>query len=159
MWYSNLETIFICRRILHQHWYTCPIVLPVRRNPQRRRLLTCLGHFRTRSGIIYDFWTSLREFLITIVNRFTRQTILDLSRTHFFHNILLLGPFAPRKRTADHCTSGANRPTFIPSPLSVMINASQWRPVWGCGFDWLGLVSGLVYLYTKNRCWQIFHCK
>jgi hypothetical protein len=47
MRYSNLEKTFISRHILHQHWYTCPIALPVRRNPQHRSLLTCLSHFRT----------------------------------------------------------------------------------------------------------------
>jgi hypothetical protein len=43
MWYSNLEKICISRHILHQHWYTCPIALPVRRNPQHRSLLTVVS--------------------------------------------------------------------------------------------------------------------
>jgi hypothetical protein len=33
----------ISRHILHQHWYTCPIALPVRRNPQHRSLLTVVS--------------------------------------------------------------------------------------------------------------------
>jgi hypothetical protein len=34
------EETFISRHILHQHWYTCPIALPVRRNAQQISLLT-----------------------------------------------------------------------------------------------------------------------
>jgi hypothetical protein len=48
MWYSNLEKTFISQHILHQHWYTCPIALPVRRNPQHRSIFECcLSHFHT----------------------------------------------------------------------------------------------------------------
>jgi hypothetical protein len=43
VWYSKLEKTFISRYILHQHWYTCPIALPVRRNPQHRNLLTAVS--------------------------------------------------------------------------------------------------------------------
>jgi hypothetical protein len=34
---------FISRHILHQYWYTCPIALTVRRNPQHRSLLTVVS--------------------------------------------------------------------------------------------------------------------
>jgi hypothetical protein len=43
MWYSNLEKTFVTRHILHQHWYTCPIALLVRRNRQHRSLLTVVS--------------------------------------------------------------------------------------------------------------------
>jgi hypothetical protein len=43
MWYLNLEERFISRRILHQHWYTCPVALLVRRNPQHKSLLTVVS--------------------------------------------------------------------------------------------------------------------
>jgi hypothetical protein len=43
MWYLNLEKTFISQHILHQHWYTCPITLPVRRNSQQRSLLTVVS--------------------------------------------------------------------------------------------------------------------
>jgi hypothetical protein len=44
MWYSKLEKkTCISRHILHQHWYTCPVALPVRRNPQHRSLLTVVS--------------------------------------------------------------------------------------------------------------------
>jgi hypothetical protein len=43
----NLKKKFISRHILHQHWYTCPIALPIRRNPQHRSIFDCcLSHFR-----------------------------------------------------------------------------------------------------------------
>jgi hypothetical protein len=47
MWYSNLGKTFISGHILHQHWFTCPIALPVRRNPQHKSLLTFLSLFST----------------------------------------------------------------------------------------------------------------
>jgi hypothetical protein len=34
---------FISRHILHQHWDTCPISLPMRRNPKHRSLLTVVS--------------------------------------------------------------------------------------------------------------------
>jgi hypothetical protein len=34
---------FISRHILRQHWYTCPIALSVRQNPQIRNLLTVVS--------------------------------------------------------------------------------------------------------------------
>jgi hypothetical protein len=42
-WYSNLEKTFISQHILHQHWYTCPIVLPAHPNLQHRSLLTAVS--------------------------------------------------------------------------------------------------------------------
>jgi hypothetical protein len=42
-WYSKLEKTFISPHILHQHWYTCPISLPVHWNPQHRSLLTVVS--------------------------------------------------------------------------------------------------------------------
>jgi hypothetical protein len=43
MWYSSLGKTFISRHIPPQHWHTCPIALPVRRNPQHRSLLTVVS--------------------------------------------------------------------------------------------------------------------
>jgi hypothetical protein len=43
MWNSNLEKTFISLHILYQH----PIALPVRLNPEHKKLLTVLSHFRT----------------------------------------------------------------------------------------------------------------
>jgi hypothetical protein len=37
------EKTFSTRHILQQHWYTCPIALPVRRNPQYRSLVSVVS--------------------------------------------------------------------------------------------------------------------
>jgi hypothetical protein len=37
------KRLFLDVTILHQHLYTCPIALPVRRNPQHRSLLTVVS--------------------------------------------------------------------------------------------------------------------
>jgi hypothetical protein len=47
-WIQNVKHVIfehekktsISRHILHQHWYTCPTALPVRRNPQHRSFFT-----------------------------------------------------------------------------------------------------------------------
>jgi hypothetical protein len=44
----------------------------------------------TSSGIICDFRMSFREFLGPVVNRFTRQTLPNVNRKHFFMNILCI---------------------------------------------------------------------
>jgi hypothetical protein len=46
--------------------------------------------------IIWDNWTSLREFLNPFVNRFTRQTLPTVNRKHFFMNTFALSLF-PQK--------------------------------------------------------------
>jgi hypothetical protein len=111
VWYLNLRKTCISRHILHQHWYTYLIALPVRRNPQHCKSFDCcLSHFRTWSGIICDFRTSLREFRDPVVNRFTRQTLSTINRKHFFVNILCiirswkLRLTAAGIRCADHAT-------------------------------------------------------
>jgi hypothetical protein len=87
MWYSNLEKTFISRLILHQR---CPIALPVRRNTH--------SHFRTCSGIIWDFRMFLREFLDPVVNRFTRLTLPTVNRKDLFINILWIKSCCAQKR-------------------------------------------------------------
>jgi hypothetical protein len=57
----------------------------------------CLSHFRNSSDIIYEFLTTLREFLDPGVDRFTRQTLLTLNRKHFFMNILSIETFCPQR--------------------------------------------------------------
>jgi hypothetical protein len=62
--------------------------------PAAQKSFHCyLSHFRTCSGIIYDFRTSLREILYSVVNRFTRQTLPTVNRKHFFMNILCIESF------------------------------------------------------------------
>jgi hypothetical protein len=59
----------------------------------------CLSHFRTWSGNICDFRTSLREFLDLVVILFTRQTLPNVNRKHFLMDILCIQSFCPQKRT------------------------------------------------------------
>jgi hypothetical protein len=61
----------ISRHILHQHWYTCPIALPVRRNPQYsyRSLLitdsaTSAPPFQSilyRGNVCHQGWNAVRD--------------------------------------------------------------------------------------------------
>jgi hypothetical protein len=121
---------FISRHILHQHWYTCPIALPVRRNPQHWSHDCCLSHFRTWSCIICDFRTSLTEFLDPVVNRFMRQTLPTVNRKHFFMNILCIKSFcSQRKRTTEHCSSVI----YFSNTVAILITeTSLWT--WACAF-------------------------
>jgi hypothetical protein len=95
---------FISRHILRQHWYTCPIALPVRRKSQWS-FGRCLSHFRTWSGIICDIRTSLVECIDLVENRFTRQTLLTVNRKHFCMNMLCIEFFCPQNGTTECCSS------------------------------------------------------
>jgi hypothetical protein len=77
-----------------------------------------------RSDIICGFRTSLREFLDTVVKRFTRQTLPIVKRKHFFMNILCIESFFPqkKKRTTGRCTSVLNQAR---SPFWLLKSASQ----------------------------------
>jgi hypothetical protein len=90
MLYSNLYETFISRRVLHQHWYTCTIALPVYRNPRHRSLLTVVSATSAPgSGIICGFrtqlWTALRDRHFTV------------NRKHVLWISFALSPFAHRK--------------------------------------------------------------
>jgi hypothetical protein len=47
--------------------------------------------------IICDFWTLLKEFLNLDVNRFTRQILPNINRSHFFMNIISIESFCSQK--------------------------------------------------------------
>jgi hypothetical protein len=87
MWYSNLNKTFISRHILQQQWYTCPIALPLRRNPQHRSVLS----------VLFQPLRHQRNVCHPVVNRFTRQTLPIVNSKHFFMNILCVGSFCPQK--------------------------------------------------------------
>jgi hypothetical protein len=123
MGYSNLGKIFISRYIL-QHWYTCPVALPVRRNPQHRSLLTVVSHFHNWPGIIYDFQTSLRDFVNPVVKRFTQQTLPTVNRKYFFMNNLCIGSFWPQKSSQENAALRYyTSPAFL--PFWLLIPASE----------------------------------
>jgi hypothetical protein len=84
MWYSRGKNI--SRHILHQHWYTCPIALPVRRNSLHRNLLTVVSassappfHHRLLPNVLYATNTS------------------PVNRKKLFMNILCIESFCPQK--------------------------------------------------------------
>jgi hypothetical protein len=99
-WYSNLGKK-IPWHILHQYWYTCPIALAVRRNPQHRSLLTVVS---ATSAPPFQPLRHQRNFCHPAVNRFTRQTLPTVYRKHFFMNIFALSPFAHKKSTSERCS-------------------------------------------------------
>jgi hypothetical protein len=107
MWYSKLKKKSISRHILHQHWYTCPIALPVRRNPRHRSLLTVVS---ATSAPPFQPLRHERNLCLPVVNRFTRQTLPTVKRKHFFMNILYTEPFRPQKNSH-------NRTLFFGSTL------------------------------------------
>jgi hypothetical protein len=81
------KKIFMSRHVFHQHRYTCLVALPV----QTRSVEIsdcCLNHFRTWSGVICDFLTSLREFLCPVVSHFTLHTLPTIYWKHFFMDII-----------------------------------------------------------------------
>jgi hypothetical protein len=80
----------------HQHWYTCPIALPVRRNPQHKSLLTVVS---ATSAPPSQPLRHQRNIGHPLVNRFTRQTLPIVSRKHFFMIILWTVSFCPQKET------------------------------------------------------------
>jgi hypothetical protein len=75
---------FISRHIFHQHWYICPIALPVCRNPQPHSLFTFVSAISEPS---FQLLRHQRNFCRPVVNRFRRQTFPTVNRKHFFMNI------------------------------------------------------------------------
>jgi hypothetical protein len=86
----------ISRYIFHQHWYTCPIAIPMRRNRQHRSFWLLSQSILHLRFIIWDFWKSLWEFLCQVVNRFTRQTLPTVNRKDLFMNNLYTESFCPK---------------------------------------------------------------
>jgi hypothetical protein len=97
MWYSNLEKNIYFRHILHQHWYTCPIALPVRRNPQHRSLLSVIS---ATSVPPFQRLRHQKNICQPVLSRFTRQTLPTVNRKNFFINIFCVECFCPQKKHA-----------------------------------------------------------
>jgi hypothetical protein len=85
---------FNSRHILHQHWYTCPVALPVRRNTQHTSLLTVVS---ATSAPPFQPLRHQRNVCPPVVTRVTRQTLPAVNRKHFFMNILCIESFYPQK--------------------------------------------------------------
>jgi hypothetical protein len=139
MWYSNLEKIFISRRILHQHWYTCPIALPVPRNLQHRGLLTVVS---ATYAPPFRPLRHQRNVCHPAVNRFTRQTLPTVDRKHFFMNILCIEYFCPQKKcTTELCPSVVHTSsTFTILTCKPVSEHAQVRLLPGLSWSWTVLL-------------------
>jgi hypothetical protein len=113
------------RHILHQHWYTCTIVLPVRRNPRNIEVFWMLSqplpHLRFNVFVISEttvtqLWRALRD------KHFPPQT----------GNVSLwissaLSLFAHEKRpTKERCSS-------VEHPWSTVAILTTETSLWTCG--------------------------
>jgi hypothetical protein len=95
----------ISRHILQQHWYMCPIALPVRRNPQHRSLFTVVSATSTPP---FQPLRHQRNFCHTVVNYFRRQTLSHHKRETFLYEYPFLGVLLPTKKkksTTERCSS------------------------------------------------------
>jgi hypothetical protein len=67
------------------------------KTPAQKSFDCCLCHFRTCSGIICHFRTSLKECLDPVVNLFRRQNLHTINWKHFLMNILCIESSCPQK--------------------------------------------------------------
>jgi hypothetical protein len=95
---------FISRHILHQHWYTYPIALPVRRNLQHTNLLTVVSDI---SAHPFQPLRHQRNICHPVVNCFTRQTLPTVNRKYFFGIMVRIGSFCPQNGITERCSSVA----------------------------------------------------
>jgi hypothetical protein len=80
--------------ILHQHWYTCPITLPVCQNLQHRSCLTVVwGTSTPPFQPLHHQWNVCHP----VVNHFTRQTLPTINSKHLFMNTVCIESFSPQK--------------------------------------------------------------
>jgi hypothetical protein len=140
----NRKKTFISRHILHQHWYTCPIALPVRRNPQHRSLLTIVSPI---SEPPFQTLRHQRNVCHPVVNRFTRQTLSAVNRKYFIMNILCNEPLCtqkPQHRPATrYYTHPARSPFWLLKPASEHAHARLLpRPAW----SWTVLLTSDTYI-------------
>jgi hypothetical protein len=129
------EKTFISRHILYQHWYTCPIALSVRRNPQHRSLLTVVS---ATPALPFQLLHQ-RNVYYPVVNRFTRQTLPTVNRKHFFMNILCIVCFCPQKRTKERCSS-------VAYASSTVANLTTKTSLWTCA------CASATYTFMKLDC-------
>jgi hypothetical protein len=85
--------MFISRHNHYQHWYTCPIALPVFRNPQNISLLIVVSAISTP---LFQSLHHPQNVCHPAVNHFVRQTLPTVNRKHFFVSILCIESFYPQ---------------------------------------------------------------
>jgi hypothetical protein len=92
----NWKKAFISRHILHQHWYTYLISLPVRWNTQNTSLFTVVS---ATSAPPFQLLRHKRKVWRQVVNRFTPQTLLNVNRKISFWISFELSPFVNKKNS------------------------------------------------------------
>jgi hypothetical protein len=97
-WYSKLRKTFLSRCTLNQQWYICPIVLPLRRNPQHRSFLTVVSATSSPTLQPLHHQRNLSYVPRPSCEGFTWETLPTLNRKHFLWLSFELSHFA-RKRT------------------------------------------------------------
>jgi hypothetical protein len=125
MWYTNLEKSFTSRNILHQHWYPCPIALPVRRNPQHRSVFFLLS--QSEHGDLAEHHLRLSNVLErtsrpSCESLYATDTSQRKQETFLYEYPLRLSPFAHKKthnRTFKECILFCISTTYIELYFSV----------------------------------------
>jgi hypothetical protein len=79
---------------LHQHRYTGPIDLLVRRNPHHKSYMCVVSAIST---LPFQRLRHLRNVCHPVVNHFMPQTLPTVNRKHFFMNILCIESFCLQK--------------------------------------------------------------
>jgi hypothetical protein len=116
---TGKEKTFISRHILHQHWYTCPIALPLRRNSQHRNLLTFVS---ATSAPPFQPLRHQQNVCHPVMNRFTRTTLPTVNRKHFFMYILCIESFCserPHKQRWSSIVYSSSRVTTLTTKTSL----------------------------------------
>jgi hypothetical protein len=144
---------FISRYILHQHWYTCPVALQVRRNPQHG----CFWLVSATSAPPFQPLRLQRNICHPVVNRFMRQIVPNVNRKHFFMNILGIESFSPpkKRRTIERCSSVLH-PSSTVTILTTETNLWTWR-MHICYLDchdtrllWYRVIYIYIYIYIAS---------
>jgi hypothetical protein len=120
-WEKNIFS----QHILHQHWYTCPIALPVRRKPQHRSLLTVIS---ATSDLRFNRFVLERISPLSCEPLYaTNTSFMNSLLKHFFMNIIYIESFCPQKRrTTKHCSPiiySSSKVTILTTETSLWICA------------------------------------
>jgi hypothetical protein len=93
--------------------WTCPIALPVRRNPQSSSLLPFVSDNSAPPFHHLRLLIVLERISRRICKRFTLQTLPTVNRNHFFTFILCIESFCYKERTTERCSLVTNSLSMI----------------------------------------------
>jgi hypothetical protein len=151
MWYSKLEKTIISRHILHRHWYTCPIALPVRRNLQHRSLLSVVSATFTSSFQLPHLKNVCHISWPSCVPLYTTNTSYRKQET-FLYEYPLQWVLLPtkNKRTTERCC------LVVHSSRTVAILTTE-ASLWKCACYLDCLDAGLCYYLLRPLQLFYFH--